>query len=364
MKQIFDFQRPFVEMDVMREIIPGLPDFDLTHLRRLTNTVGVLQHAKYAIPNYHHGYCLDDNSRALILVAEAQDKNGTPGLEPLIVTFLAYMHYMQLPNGKFRNYLSFDQRFLEAKGSEDSMGRAVYALGRFVQLQSHDEWTHIAREMLFNSLPHCFDLHSLRAKAYCLLRLLHYRELHPEDIDVLRTIKHIAIQLYVEYTESTTTNWQWFEHILTYDSAVLPLSLLRAGKSLQDERLLRIGQESAEFLDGMIFEKRFLSTVGNSDWYPKNGIKSQFDQQPIEIPSLILLYKELFLWSGDTAYRKRAIQSFEWFFGRNDLGLPLYDASTKGCSDGLETHGINLNQGGESTISFWQSYLNLHTNHV
>lgn len=352
---------PF-DWNTLKAHIPSLPKLDLSHIHRLTNKVGILQHAKYTVPNYHHGYCVDDNARALILVAMAYHVKPDPALRELMNTYLAYLFYMQLENGQFRNFLSFDNSFLDEVGSEDSCGRTIWALGFFLKTHPHSEFAPLAQEMFLKALPNCQQLRSNRAVAYCLLGLLHYyEEQGVAEPDILHHISALSSFLHEEFNESIASDWQWFEKIISYDNALIPLSLLRVYSTLGNDTFRHIGMTSALFLDKVVFSNGYLSTVGNTGWFPYQGNKSKFGQQPIEVPSTLLLYKQLYFMTGDAQYKKRMIHTFQWFFGRNDLNLQLYDPISKGCSDGLDRDGTNENQGAESTISFWTAYLYLCT---
>ena len=359
---IFAQYRPIVDLDMLKSYIAHVPALDLAHIRRLTNQVGILQHAKYTVPNYHHGYCLDDNVRALILVTMAHQVQSHPSLYGLMHTYVAYILHMQLDNGQFRNFLLFDHTFTEQIGSEDSYGRTLYALGFFLKIQPESEFVPLIREIFYKALPHCLQLRSTRAVAYSLLGLIHYYEQYSTmEPTIFNHIAALATFLQEEYQACQTPVWSWFEKIITYDNAVLPLSLLRAANILHNKSILDIGMASALFLDGLLFSRGHLSIIGNSGWYPYCEDKSKFGQQPIEVPSMILLYKHLYHITGAQVYRNRVLKTFQWFFGANDLELQLYDPLSKGCSDGLDRDGINANQGAESTISFWTAYLYVST---
>ncbi|WP_216629153.1 hypothetical protein [Sphingobacterium lumbrici] len=139
----------------------------------------------------------------------------------------------------------------------------------------------------------------------------------------------------------------------------MPLSILRAGEILKDNALIDVGMESFAFLDQLIFEKEYLSIIGNTKWYVEGAERSKFGQQPIEVSTVVLLYHQVYEMTRDEKYLTRMVSSFQWFLGKNELHLSLYDTETKGCCDGLESHGVNRNQGAESTICFWISYLNV-----
>lgn len=357
MKQEARVVDPMFELEMLQEIIPELPALDLTHIRRLTNQVAIVQHATYSVPNYKHGYCLDDTARALLLVTLASRVQPAQTYKTLTYTYIAYIQYMQRDCGRFRNFLSFDHRFLDDYGTEDSFGRTVWSLGYFIRFSDDRELIPLAEELLRGALPHCRHLKSVRAISYTLLGLQYYHTYHPQETDILDYILTLSYYLLDEYRSSSSTDWLWYEQVLTYDNSIIPLALLRSGVLTGQSELVRTGQQTAHFLDGLVFEKGYLSTIGNAGWYNKGGARSRFGQQPVEIPSSILLYKELYRLSGDTDYKQRMLQSMQWFFGKNELGLPLYDPVTKGCCDGLEQYGTNANQGAESSISFWLAYL-------
>lgn len=342
---------------LLHDIIPDLPAFDLMHIYRLTNQVGILQHAKYSTPNYHHGYCLDDNARALLLVVMAHEKKPSVHLEQLISTYLAYLYYMQLGNGKFRNFLSFDHVFLDEEGTEDSFGRTIWGLGYLLKTSQQAQFHPLVQELFRPALRHINTLRSLRAVAYSLLGLMYYATSYPKDEEVQEIIEQMAHYMLDEYQKASSPDWTWYEKIVSYDNAILPLSILRAACTLQDNTLLDVGRQSAYFLDSLYFEREHLSVIGNESWFIQGSTRSRFGQQPIELPSTILLYKQLYEITGEEKYLDKMLTSFRWFFGANELGLSLYDPQSKGCCDGLDSHGINRNQGAESTISFWLSYL-------
>jgi hypothetical protein len=339
--------------------VPDFPGLDLQHIKRLTTATGIIQHAKYATPDYRHGYCLDDNARALLLAGMAYEICPSTDIKNLTSTYLAYIYYMQNENGSFRNFLSFDHSFLDEQGTEDSFGRAIWALGSFVRGTTQVEFVPLAREIFLRAIPHSLGLRSARANAYSLLGLLHYVQKYPDESMPSAHLLPLLNFLVREHQESLSPGWHWYEKVISYDNAIIPLCVLRTAQYFQDETVLQIGLQSACFLDTILFEKDYLSTIGNEGWYREGATRSTFGQQPIEIPSIILLYKELYLHGDDPAIRQKALKAFEWFFGKNELGLRLYDTVTKGCCDGLDSHGINFNQGAESTISFWLAYLYL-----
>lgn len=208
---------------------------DLTHIHRLTNTVGIIQHARYSVPNYHHGYCLDDNARALIIAAMVFQLEPSLATRDLLTTYMAYIQYMQRDDGKFRNFLSFDHRFLDDGGSEDSYGRAMWALGVCIKTLPDDRITPLAKELFLKALPHCKELRSVRAVAYCLTGLIQYFEAQPEDQEILPYVYLLREYLEDEYKRCATTTWPWYEEIISYDNAIIPYCLLRSARLVHNK---------------------------------------------------------------------------------------------------------------------------------
>jgi uncharacterized protein YyaL (SSP411 family) len=158
------------------------------------------------------------------------------------------------------------------------------------------------------------------------------------------------------YKNSKSNDWHWFEHILTYDNAILPLALLNAYEITQKEEYLTIALESMHFLESKVFYNDTLRPIGNDGWYNKDGLIAEFDQQGIDVMAMVLYYQQAYRLTGDPIYLSRMYKSYQWFLGDNNLGLSLYDFSTGGCADGLHSEGVNLNQGAESTLAYWISH--------
>ena len=159
------------------------------------------------------------------------------------------------------------------------------------------------------------------------------------------------------YKENKNNSWHWFEPVLTYDNAILPLALLNAYEVTQDEEYLTIAFESMHFLESKVFHNDTLRPIGNQGWCKQNGTTAQFDQQGIDVMAMILYYQQAFRLTREQQYLDSMYKSYQWFLGNNDLRLPLYDAATGGCADGLHSEGVNLNQGAESTLAYWISHL-------
>ncbi|MGE8422624.1 MAG: hypothetical protein ACN6PI_07330, partial [Sphingobacterium siyangense] len=159
------------------------------------------------------------------------------------------------------------------------------------------------------------------------------------------------------YAASSDENWQWFEAVLSYDNAILPYALLTAYPFLNDETIKQLGLSTLKFLESITVQNGALSLVGNQEWAKQGKHISKFGQQPLDVTAMVFMYREAFRLTNKKVYFTRMIASFRWFLGENDLRLALYDEETKGCCDGLESYGINRNQGAESTLCFYLAYI-------
>ena len=341
---------------LLKNNLQELETFDLRYLQRLTNKVGIIQHAVYNTPDYRHGYSLDDQVRALMLAVVANEVTPTEEYKNLIHTYLAYINFMKADGGNFRNFLSFDHQLLDEKGTEDSYGRTMMALGFTYKTSSYTAIDPIVSELYRFGLKNCQSLRSVRAAGYALLGLIYYLQRDPGHQETRGYIQELASFIQNEYLQASRTEWPWFEEIISYDNAILPLSLLRASRILGDPQLAEIGVVTGKFIVEECFTEGLFSPVGNDGWWKKGHEKPLFGQQPVEIPSTLLLLEELFYHTQDKTNLKRMLLCFQWFFGHNLYGLPLYDPITTGCKDGIDAHGVNHNQGAESVVSFWLAY--------
>ncbi|MEO5682159.1 MAG: glycosyltransferase [Chitinophagaceae bacterium] len=334
-----------------------LPPFLLDHIRRMTDDTGIIQHAKFGIPNLKEGYCLDDNARALLMVLMAYKQKKHPLALELSPVYLSYIHYMQNEDGMFRNFLSFSRQFLDEVGSEDSFGRAVWSLGYLLGNAPNDAYYQSGKEIFFEAAPNFEKLQSIRAIATTIIGMSYYLKSNPTDEGMTERLRAMAFKLVHEYRQHRSDNWHWFESILAYDNAMLPLSLLHAAGILNDDNISKIALESMQFLSDLTLKDGYLSVVGNEKWYTKNGTLSTFAQQPLDALAMVLMFHQAFHFTKDKTYLTKLYTSFMWFLGENDLRMSLYDFETKGCCDGLENYGVNRNQGAESTLAYLISHL-------
>jgi hypothetical protein len=334
-----------------------LPVLDFSHISNLTDHTGIIQHALYSMPNRKEGYCIDDNSRALLLAVWACRYKKDPVAERLLPVYLSFIHYMQTDIGDFRNFMNYDKTCPEAKGSEDSFGRTIMALGYLVSENSSSFLVKTGEEIFVRALPHIDQLVSIRGMANSMIGLCQFIKFnYPDDLKK-EMVTRIANKMVRMYTTTKTTDWHWFEPVLAYDNAILPLALLHAYELTNNEEYLSIAKQSMDFLESKVFYKGILRPVGNQGWCRKGGKPAQFDQQGIDAMAMVLYYRQAFHLTRDKTYLSKMVDSYQWFTGVNDLGLSLYDPDTGGCADGLHSEGINLNQGAESTLAYWISHM-------
>ncbi len=345
-----------VNTDTMLDLLI-LPPFSLAHINRLTDDTGIIQHAKFGIPNLKEGYCLDDNARALLMVLMAyRQKKDIRALE-LSPIYLSYIHYMQNADGTFRNFLSFSRNFLDEVGSEDSFGRTIWALGYLLGNSPNDAYYQTGRMVFFNASPNFEKLKSIRSIANTMIGISYYLKSNPSDDSMTERLRNMAMNLIKHYEENETPDWKWFESLLAYDNGILPLALLHSAEILNDERITKIAIESMEFLTSHTLADNYLSIIGNEKWFEKDGERSVFAQQPLDAMAMVLMYHQAYHLTKDKEYLNKLYTSFLWFLGENDLRMSLYDFETKGCCDGFESYGINRNQGAESSLAYLISHL-------
>jgi glycosyltransferase involved in cell wall biosynthesis len=344
----------------MRHVLPitGLPRPRLDHLKRLTDDTGVLQHARFTVPNRSHGYCTDDNARALVVMSKYYDLYRDEEAEALLNTYLAFVSYAQRDDGLFHNFVSYDRRFLDELGSDDCYGRALWGLA-YTMYRGPAPYVNLAKELLEQALGNLRTL-NLRGRAYAILGLYYYLQRYPEAEDIVAKIDRLAAAHVAGFEAASGEGWPWFEQVVSYDNAVIPQSLMLAFEVTGNERYRDVGQQSLDFVLEMCTRSGHFSLVGNEGWHVRGQEgPAAFDQQPIDACGLVEACKVAFRLTGQRRYLQHMRGAFDWFLGVNDLGETLYDFRTGGCSDGLTKEGVNLNQGAESALCFLLALLTL-----
>ncbi|MBZ0173034.1 MAG: hypothetical protein K8E66_11675, partial [Phycisphaerales bacterium] len=332
---------------------PMLPELRLDHLCRLTDDTGVIQHARYTVPRRSSGYCVDDNSRALVVALHAHELIPSATTDRLITIYLSYLEYSQDASGAFHNFMSY-ARELEPppeSPSQDCVGRALWALGEASLLAPEEAQRRLASEMFDQSMNLSLGF-GPRGASLSIIGLDAYLRAHPGHEPAAAVFKRLADALVERFDRESTDAWRWFEPTLTYDNGMLPLALFHAYARTHDGAYLRVARASLDFLERVCFKEEYLALVGNSDWHGRGRRKSTSDEQPLDATSLVLAFRSAYLATGNHRDMQRMRRCFDWFLGANRLGLPLYDFRTAGCRDGLDPSASSENQGAESTISF------------
>ncbi len=340
-----------------------LPPLKSDHLRRLTDETGMLQHAVFTIPNYHEGYTTDDNVRALMVsvLLEATGSDGT-AFDPAS-RYLAFVWYaFNTENGRFRNFMDYQRHWLDNGTSDDCHGRTLWSLGTVLGRSTSPALQNMAGWLFEKALPSIIDTTSPRAWAFTLIGVHEYLRRFDGDRKANRVREILAERLLTMYAGNRTDEWRWFEGSLTYCNAALSQALIMSGHWIPDKAMIDAGFESLRWLtelqrDGA--EGGHFVPIGSNGFYIKNKERARFDQQPVEAQAMVSACLEAYRISGDKWWHKEARRAFEWFLGRNDLNLPVYDPTTGGCRDGLHPDRANENQGAESTLAFLQALMEL-----
>jgi hypothetical protein len=256
--------------------------------------------------------------------------------------------------------MDYNRNWLEEAGSEDSHGRSLWALGTVIARSKREGLQGTAVRLFEAALPTVMEFISPRSWAFSLLGIQQYLRRYPGDRAVLTVQNTLVQQLIQMYKENRTEDWPWFEDVVTYCNPALPQVLLRSGQANRDEEAISIGLESLTWLVKIQqSEKGWIMPIGNQGFYPKEGQISYYDQQPVEVYSLVSACLDAYRITKDIGWYDYATQAYEWFFGRNALGVSMYDKATGGCHDGLHIDRLNENQGAESTLSLIQSMLEM-----
>ncbi len=332
-----------------------LPVWRLDHLSRLTDATGMFQHATYTIPNYIEGYCVDDNARALLLTVYLEELGqDVEEVHRMAMTTAAFLQAaFDHDRKRFHNFMGFDRRWLDDFGSEDSQGRALWALGACVGRSRRPDLPEWAAAHFELALPPVLEMTSPRTWAFALLGIHGYLLRFSGDRSISLIRDELTDRLIKLYEKSSTPDWRWFEEILSYDNARLSNALIAVGRDGGDDRALAIGLETLEWLmEVQRAPQGHFRPIGCHGFFRKGGERARFDQQPIEANATVAACLEAYRATQDQRWMNEARSAFEWFLGRNDLSHELYDSGTGGCRDGLQEDRVNRNQGAESTLAF------------
>jgi glycosyltransferase involved in cell wall biosynthesis len=356
--------RPALQDQVTAKSTDQLPRLNTSHLSQMTDDTGMLQHAIYSIPYSSEGYTTDDNARALIVSTLLNNSPLSASDEHLALS-RRYLAFLWLAfhdkTGRFRNFLSYDREWQEEAGSEDSHGRALWALGTVLGI-SEDVGLRGAAGRLFEAaVSATVEFTSPRAWAFSILGMQAYLDRFPGDRIIQSSRNALANRLLDIYERTHSEKWEWFEKSLSYSNARLSQALLVAGWRSDNKRMIEAGCVSLQWL---VSEQHrgndaVFVPIGSRGFFIAGGDKARFDQQPVEACATISACVQAYLLTNKQRWLDEAWCAFRWFLGENDLQVPLYDAVTGGCRDGLHPDRVNENQGAESTLSFLMALLDM-----
>jgi glycosyltransferase involved in cell wall biosynthesis len=350
------------DVDVTERAI--LPEVNLTHLQAMTDGTGLFQHAAYNVPDRNHGYCTDDNARALIVAVMNWRLFKDESILPLLTTYMSFVNHAYSESYKrVRNFMSFDRRWQEDIGSEDSHGRTLWALGYTIAHPTGDDLLALATRLFKGLIKSPLSFTSPRAWAFSAIGANYYLRRFSGDTRVREIMSSLSEKLMKLYNRTAGEDWPWFENVVAYDNARLSQALVVTGSYLEDDEMLQTGLKSLQWLIDIQTnpEGGHLSLIGNEGWYRRDGEKAQYDQQTVDAAALADACYQAFVLTGEESWLRKMEWAFNWFFGNNDVRQSLYDFSSGACYDGLQPGGVNRNQGGESIVSL---LLTLHRAHL
>lgn len=345
-----------------------LPAVNLDHVDIMSDSTGILQHATFSVPRYDEGYCLDDNARALLLMTLLEEAGAD---DPAVVRrlasrYLAFVsHAFDRSSGYFRNFMSYSRLWSEARGSEDSHGRALWALGSVIGCSADPGRFSLAGELFQAALPAVSAFSSPRAWAYALLGIERYLHAFEGDRNVQTAGREIAGRLLALFRRTDEPDWPWCENRVTYCNARLPQALIASGSWLGDSAMMATGIQSLVWL--MTIQETadgYFAPVGTNGFFERGMTAAAFDQQPVEACATVSACMQAFRATGDHRWTEHARRAFTWFLGQNQLQQALYDPLSGGCRDALHADRLNENEGAESTLSFLLALMDMRADEV
>ena len=354
--------RQDADMSAARRSHQAARAIPIGHILSLCDDTGLLQHAVHGVADRSHGYCTDDNARALLLACALGGPPESALPEILTSRFAAFLQHAWNPGtGRFRNFLGFDRRWHPDTGSEDSHGRALWALGECARSDHDHSRRSWATALFAEALPVVEGFTSPRAWSFTLLGLDAYCAAVAEHAGARSMKELLANRLLAIMAAVETSDWKWFEDSLAYDNARLSQALIVTGRSIGTPRYLAAGLRTLRWLMSLqTAPEGHFRPVGSSSFGAKRMRPQAFDQQPLEAAASISACLAAWRAGGDDTWRLHAERALAWFFGRNDLSLPLVDLETGSCRDGLHPDRANENRGGESAVSYLLSLTDMH----
>ncbi len=322
-------------------------------LLRICDDTGILQHSIHMIPDRAHGYCVDDNARALMLMHRL-DEETLDQCGQLISVFASFVQHAWNPDRReFRNFMGFGRNWLEDVGSEDSCGRTLWALGATAHEARDPGMRRWARELFERTASSALEYNSPRAIAFAMLGADYMLSGDPRHGPANRILRRGADRLLTLYDAVARPDWHWFEPVLAYDNCRLSEAMLRAGPRLERVDVTECGVETLRWInDVQIAPRGHYRPVGSDSFGRAYELPQPFDQQPLEIWAAIDAASAAYDVTGDDIWLAHARRAYEWFGGCNDRGVIVGDALTGTSKDGINPRGLNLNEGAESVLAY------------
>jgi glycosyltransferase involved in cell wall biosynthesis len=330
------------------------PDMQTGHFLSMCDDTGLFQHAVHSVPDRSHGYCVDDNARALLLACALNNPGEQRLSEVLTARFAAFVQHAWNPDTRrFRNFMGFNRTWLEDKGSEDSHGRTLWALGECARQDANPSRRRWAAALFALALPAAEAFRSPRAAAFTLLGLDGYCAVVPDDLHAREVRRILADRLMSALASVETPDWSWFEEGLAYDNARLPQALMMTGMATQTPDYVDAGLRSLRWLmTRQTASSGHFRPIGTAGFGEQRQPPRAFDQQPLEATATIAACLTAWRADDDAEWKTIATTVFAWFHGSNDLSVALVDPKTGDCRDGLHPDRANENRGGESVVSY------------
>jgi glycosyltransferase involved in cell wall biosynthesis len=333
---------------------PAAPEMQIGHFLSMCDDTGLFQHAVHSVPDRSHGYCVDDNARALLLACALNNPGEQRLSEVLTARFAAFVQHAWNPDTRrFRNFMGFNRAWLEDTGSEDSHARTLWALGECARRDASPSRRRWAASLFSEALPTAEGFRSPRAWAFTLLGLSAYCAVAPDDLHAHEVRHLLAERLMSALAAVETPEWVWFEEGLSYDNARLPQALMLTGMATQKLAYVEAGLRSLRWLmTQQTAPAGHFRPVGTAGFGDRREHPRAFDQQPVEATATIAACLAAWRADGDAEWKALATRVFGWFLGSNDLSVALVDMHTGSCRDGLHPDRANENRGGESVLSY------------
>jgi hypothetical protein len=323
-----------------------LPPLD--HLAGLSDDVGIIQHAYESVPNRSTGYCTDDVARALMVVlARMRLSPKDARADRLATVYLSYLADAQLLDGRFHNFMSYGRQWLDAVGTRDSNGRAIWSLG-YAMRYAADARRRVAKRLFEKALGSLEWLEYPLSEAYAAIGLAHAHAATPHPA-YAAALRHLATRSLERLAANSDAAWTWFGEAMTYDVARMPEALLCAGQAVGQQSFVEGGMLALDFYESVVFERGIFVPIGNAGWYVRGGPRARYDQQPLEAAAMVDAELAALDVTGDSSRRKAAQTAMAWYEGRNSEGIVM--AHDGGCYDGLGAGTVNRNMGAESTLA-------------